>query len=104
VALVVRYLLVKYKNAESLSASIKMGEIKLDGYLCDRCDHTWISRGIDTRPVVCPRCKSPYWDVPRKNGSKKTKKALDLSDKKVVSVLKQQDDLFPWKKKEVENG
>lgn len=58
---------------------IKMGEIKLDGYLCERCDHTWISRIID-KPVVCPKCKSPYWDVPRKNNSvqKKSKEEFGL--------------------------
>lgn len=47
-----------------------MGEIKLDGCLCERCEHTWISR-VDGKPVVCPKCKSPYWDVPKKNGQKK---------------------------------
>lgn len=47
-----------------------MGEIKLGGCLCERCEHAWISR-VDGKPVVCPKCKSPYWDVPRKNGLKK---------------------------------
>ena len=28
--------------------------------------HDWITRGNDT-PKVCPKCKSPYWNTPRKN-------------------------------------
>ena len=51
-----------------------MGEIRLDGFICDRCDHTWVSRnGFDSeqKPLVCPKCKTPYWNIPRKNGVKK---------------------------------
>lgn len=44
-----------------------MGEIKLDGYICERCEHTWVSRSTsEGKPTVCPKCKSPYWDTPRK--------------------------------------
>lgn len=50
-----------------------MSEVKLDGYLCDRCSHTWVSRNLNgaenEKPRVCPKCKSPYWNIPRKNGS-----------------------------------
>jgi len=54
-----------------------MGEIKLDGYICERCDHIWAPR-LRTRieqkkPLVCPRCKSPYWNIPRKNKLKRKK-------------------------------
>lgn len=57
-----------------------MGEIKLDGYICERCKHTWISREgnrkLKKKPLVCPACKSPYWNIPRKNkkGRKKETK------------------------------
>jgi len=41
--------------------------ITLMGYRCDRCGHEWIPRGeSDQEPRVCPKCKSPYWDRPRK--------------------------------------
>jgi DNA-directed RNA polymerase subunit RPC12/RpoP len=43
-----------------------MGRIKLEGYKCERCLHRWIPRGRK-KPIVCSKCKSPYWDVPRKN-------------------------------------
>jgi len=45
-----------------------MGRVKIirEGYRCERCGHEWISRKKDEKPTVCPKCKSPYWDVPRK--------------------------------------
>ena len=55
-----------------------MGEVKLDGYICERCGHIWVSRliksGDKKAPVVCPKCKSPYWNIPRKNKKKREKK------------------------------
>ena len=48
-----------------------MGEIKLDGYVCERCKHKWVPRETTTeKPKVCPKCKSPYWNVPRKSEKK----------------------------------
>ncbi len=47
-----------------------MGEISLLGYLCERCAHKWVPRSnSEHKPIVCSRCKSPYWNVPRKNGN-----------------------------------
>ena len=47
-----------------------MGEIKLTGYVCERCNHIWAPRLLKkskkSKPVVCPKCKSPYWNKPRK--------------------------------------
>lgn len=42
-----------------------MGEITLKGYICERCKHKWVPRE-DKKPLVCPKCKSPYWDRVRK--------------------------------------
>lgn len=38
-------------------------------YTCERCNHEWIPRDIDNEPRVCPRCKSPYWNRPRRERS-----------------------------------
>lgn len=38
------------------------------GYECERCDWKWIPRDKNTKPKVCPKCKSAYWDRPRKGG------------------------------------
>jgi len=40
-------------------------KVKLWGYRCQRCSHEWLPRGT-SEPKVCPTCKSPYWDRPRK--------------------------------------
>jgi len=50
----------------------QMGKVKLWGYRCLRCGHEWLPRDKTRDPRVCPKCKSPYWDKPRKNGSGST--------------------------------
>ncbi len=58
--------------------------IKLAIFRCLRCGHEWlpepkrhpdgtIVRDFSKKPKVCPKCKSPYWNVPRgqKRGPKK---------------------------------
>ncbi len=49
--------------------SFAMGEkrIQVTLYTCERCGHDWIARRRGERPRVCAKCKSAYWDVPRKN-------------------------------------
>ena len=42
-------------------------EIKKKGFKCERCYHKWIPYNIKKEPTVCPKCKSPYWNKPRKN-------------------------------------
>jgi len=46
--------------------SRSMAKVKLVGYRCDRCEHEWLPREKSTDPKVCPKCKSPYWNTPRK--------------------------------------
>jgi len=31
-----------------------------------RCSHTWLPRESGEKPRVCPKCKSPRWDLPKK--------------------------------------
>lgn len=33
---------------------------------CNRCYHTWHKRKKEGQPKRCPKCKSQYWDTPRK--------------------------------------
>ena len=41
--------------------------IKQLGFKCGRCQHQWVPRkGTKGEPRVCPKCKSPYWNKPRK--------------------------------------
>jgi hypothetical protein len=44
----------------------KIGMVMLQGCRC-RCGHEWLSRDKKEKPRVCPKCKSPNWDRPRKS-------------------------------------
>ena len=41
------------------------------GHRCFRCKHEWKPNNMNKIPRVCPKCKSPYWDKPKKNGEAK---------------------------------
>ena len=43
-------------------------EITVKNCICERCMHEWVTRGKDM-PKVCPKCKSPYWNVPKKHSN-----------------------------------
>jgi len=47
-----------------------MPEVTLRGYECSRCNHQWVPRDSE-KPRVCPKCKSPYWDVQRKTKARR---------------------------------
>jgi DNA-directed RNA polymerase subunit RPC12/RpoP len=49
-----------------------MAEIQIDGYKCERCGHEWVKRSERKTPIICPKCKSPYWSEPRKEKQEKT--------------------------------
>ena len=41
---------------------------------CKRCGYSWYPKNPSRLPTVCAKCRSPYWDKPRAN---KTKKAAE---------------------------
>lgn len=45
-----------------------MGRVPITamGYRCERCGHEWLPRDEHQEPKVCPKCKSPYWDTPKR--------------------------------------
>lgn len=44
-----------------------MALVNIKGFSCERCGHRWVSRSDSKNmPLVCPSCKSPYWNTPRK--------------------------------------
>jgi DNA-directed RNA polymerase subunit RPC12/RpoP len=47
----------------------ELGRIRVDAYKCERCGHIWLPSEItkqqNRKPVVCAKCKSAYWDIPR---------------------------------------
>ena len=42
-----------------------MARVTLEGFRCERCHHEWVPRSKEEEPRVCPKCKSPYWNMPR---------------------------------------
>ena len=40
--------------------------IKIKGYKCERCKHKWVPKNKKETPIICPKCKSPYWNKPKK--------------------------------------
>ena len=54
----------------SVTTTNAMGRIKLEGYKCERCGHIWFPRKYDEKteglPVLCPKCKSAYWNRPKR--------------------------------------
>ena len=56
-----------------------MPQITLKGYF-ERCGHKWLPKEeTKDKPKVCPKCKSPYWDMPRRLDI--VKKQLDIDFK-----------------------
>ena len=58
--------------------------ITVMGFRCERCGHEWIPRGANTGPETCPKCKSPFWDRPRKSMM-----AYEDFTEKIVAVLEE---------------
>lgn len=42
---------------------------------CKRCDHTWIPR--TENPILCPFCKSKYWNDERNDERNDEKEETD---------------------------
>ena len=40
--------------------------------ICSRCDHKWVPKRITsvTLPKVCPKCKNPNWNKPKRDTKK----------------------------------
>lgn len=44
-----------------------MAIIEKQAYRCDRCNHEWYPRlQTEEHPAICPKCKSAYWNKPRR--------------------------------------
>lgn len=55
--------------------------ITVMGHRCERCTHQWIPKG-EREPTVCPRCKSPYWNRPKKSSEgHRPGNPVDLADR-----------------------
>ncbi len=62
-----------------------MPKLQLWGYRCERCGHDWLPREQEQEPRVCPKCKSPYWNQPRR-ALRQTQSAYKISQAHFISV------------------
>ena len=67
--------------------------ITVMGYRCERCEHEWIPRDAAQEPKVCPKCKSPYWNQPRKHSPATT---YEHFRDRVESTLKSAERGLTW--------
>lgn len=61
----------KYESAlqyamEESGIPINLFRSPVTKLFCFRCEHIWLPR-VEINPKFCPKCKSPYWDKPRKS-------------------------------------
>ena len=47
-----------------MSRKATLGLVPVAGARC-RCGHEWRPRKRGEKPRVCPKCKSPNWDLPK---------------------------------------
>ena len=59
--------MVKQTNSLSMKGGVELmeEEILIKKCTCERCGHQWIPR-IEETPGTCAKCRSPYWNRPRK--------------------------------------
>lgn len=62
--------------------------ITVMGCRCERCCHEWIPRDAKQQPAVCPKCKSAYWDRPRRKAPASVPSYEDFRNK-IRKTLKQ---------------
>ena len=67
--------------------------ITIMGYKCERCGHEWLPRDENREPKVCPKCKSPYWDTPKK---KQVEISFEEFSGRIKTVLKASATPMTW--------
>ena len=47
-----------------------MGKATIEAFKCDRCQYVWSPKQKEIKPLTCPKCRSPFWDTPRRRDKK----------------------------------
>jgi DNA-directed RNA polymerase subunit RPC12/RpoP len=68
--------------------------ITVMGYRCGRCGHEWIPRDAEQEPSVCPKCKTPYWNKPRRQAASML--TYESFRDKIQQTLKQASGPLTW--------
>jgi predicted Zn-ribbon and HTH transcriptional regulator len=71
-----------------------MGRVPITvmGFKCERCGHEWLPRIEKQEPRVCPKCKSPYWDTPKKQAAMVYEEFRD----RIKAILESSDTPLTW--------
>ncbi len=67
--------------------------ITIMGYKCERCGHEWIPNDAEKEPKVCPKCKSPYWNIPKKET---TAMSYEQFRDRIKTVLESSEKPLTW--------
>ncbi len=76
-----------------------MGITSVSAYICDRCKHVWLPRiKVKEPPIICPKCKSYYWNQPTRQELAKSKLSKFVPEygtnlKKLKEINKTEDTL-----------
>lgn len=73
--ILIKVIFIYYENVYILMSKEYIIKKEVNAFKCLRCNHEWIPRVsmqelegiIKDKPRICPSCKSPYWDIPRKD-------------------------------------
>jgi hypothetical protein len=66
------------------------------GCRCERCNYEWIPRNLQVEPEMCPKCKSPYWNKPRKEGKGTPMTSFDQFKSAIEATLKKSGKPLTW--------
>ncbi len=70
--------------------------ITVMGCRCERCDYEWIPRDLKVEPEACPRCKSAYWNRPKKHGKVASLTTYEDFKAAIRSTLKKARTPLTW--------
>ena len=70
--------------------------ITVMGCRCERCAYEWIPRDLNVEPEACPKCKSPYWNRPKKHGKGAPMTTYDDFKKAIHTILKKSGKPLTW--------
>lgn len=66
------------------------------GCRCERCEHEWIPRDPDVEPEACPKCKSAYWNRPKKHGKVGSMTSYDEFKAAIEKTIREAGKPLTW--------
>ena len=69
-----------------------MAYVMIEGYMCERCDYRWGTRSGDglrkkPDPKHCPKCKTKYWNLPRRLNVPQDRQAKAWSERTATTEM-----------------